>query len=180
MEQLFEIFPQADRGFILIGDKVEDLHPAVIRHRKAEASKEVQISKTVARKVYNEKQAILSQNAMEDDPFSGGLSLLNFRILSMIVAPLVYRDEVFGFIHLDTQDRAKKFTPDDLNLLAGLAANAAIFLKNLKLFETVAKEAEKRASLERYFSPELAKQVTSGEIDLKLGGDMRSGTVFFS
>src|SRR5581483_8461110 len=48
------------------------------------------------------------------------------------------------------------------------------------LFETVAKEAEKRASLERYFSPELAKQVTSGEIDLKLGGDNKSGTVFFS
>jgi adenylate cyclase len=180
MEQLFEIFPQADRGFILIGDVVDNLNPAVVRHRKAEASKEVQISRTVARKVYNEKQAILSQNAMEDDRFSGGLSLLNFRILSMIVAPLLYRDEVYGFIHLDTQDRAKKFTPDDLNLLAGLAANAAIFLKNLRLFDSVAKEAAKRASLERYFSPELAKQVTSGEIDIKLGGDNKSGTVFFS
>src|SRR5262249_1435738 len=34
MEQLFEIFPQADRGFILIGDVVDNLHPAVVRHRK--------------------------------------------------------------------------------------------------------------------------------------------------
>src|SRR5205814_8383905 len=33
MDKLFEIFPQADRGFILIGDQVEDLHPAVVRHR---------------------------------------------------------------------------------------------------------------------------------------------------
>ncbi|MBI3725950.1 adenylate/guanylate cyclase domain-containing protein, partial [bacterium] len=38
----------------------------------------------------------------------------------------------------------------------------------------------KRASLERYFSPEVAKRVASGEIDLKLGGGVKSGTVFFS
>ena len=180
MEYLFEIFPQADRGFILIGDSVDKLEPAVVRHRKQATSNEVQISRTIARKVYGEKQAILSQNAMEDDRFSGGLSILNFRILSMMVAPLLYREEVFGFIHLDTQDRVKKFTPDDLNLLAGLAVNAAIFLKNLKLFENVAKEERARATLERYFSPEVAKKLVSNELDLKLGGDIKAGTVFFS
>ncbi|MEZ0229900.1 MAG: adenylate/guanylate cyclase domain-containing protein, partial [Planctomycetota bacterium] len=180
MDKLFEIFPQADRGFIIVGESVENLQPAVVRNKKSGSTDEVQISRTIARKVYGEKQAILSQNAMEDDRFSGGLSILNFRILSMMVAPLLYRNEVFGFIHLDTQDRVKKFTPDDLNLLAGIASNAAIFLKNLNLFDEIKKETEARANLQRYFSPELAKKMVSGEIDLKLGGQLANGTVFFS
>lgn len=180
MDKLFEIFPQADRGFIIIGGNVDNLQPAVVRNKKSQGQAEVQISRTIARKVYDEKQAILSQNAMEDDRFSGGLSILNFRILSMMVAPLLYRNEVFGFIHLDTQDRVKKFTPDDLNLLAGISSNAAIFLKNLNLFDEIKKETEARANLQRYFSPELAKKMVSGEIDLKLGGALANGTVFFS
>jgi adenylate cyclase len=175
LDKLFSVFPQADRGFILLGNSVEELKPVAVRNRNKEGGKkdDVQISRTIARKVCSEKQAIISQNAMEDDRFSGGMSILNFRILSMACAPLLFRDEVFGLIQVDTQDRAKKFTPDDLNLLAGIAALAAIFLKNRK-------EAEARQNLMRYFSPTVANDVANGKIDLKLGGDTKVGTVFFS
>lgn len=175
LEKLFTVFPQADRGFILLGDSVEELEPVAVRNRGdgGNDKDQVQISRTIARKVCSEKQAILSQNAMEDDRFSGGMSILNFRILSMACAPLLFRDEVFGLIQVDTQDRTKKFIPDDINLLAGIAALAAIFLKNRK-------EAEARQNLMRYFSPTVANDVASGKIDLKLGGDTKTGTVFFS
>lgn len=179
MDELFAVFPQADRGFILTGSSVDDLKPVVVRHRR-DGKAEVQISRTIARKILDGRQAILSQNAMEDDRFSGGMSILNFRILSMAAAPMLFRDEVFGLVHLDTQDRTRKFTPDDLNLMAGIAAQAGTFIKNLKLNEAARKEAEARANLERYFSPVVANRVASGEIDLKLGGDMKEGTVFFS
>lgn len=178
LEKLLGVFPQADRGFVLVGDTVEDLKPMAVRTRSDDAG-DAQMSKTIARLVMEKKQAILSQNAMEDDRFSGGMSIVNLRILSMACAPLLYRDEVFGLIELDTQSRSK-FTHDDLNLLTGIAVQAAVFVKNLRLFESVAREAEARANLERYFSPALAAQVSSGEIDLKLGGDMKTGTVFFS
>lgn len=178
LDKMLEVFPHADRGFVLIGDTVEELQAKAVRTRDEQVG-EPQISKTIARLVMEKKQAILSQNAQEDDRFSGGMSIVNLRILSIACAPLLYRDEVFGLIQLDTQSRSK-FTKDDLNLMAGLAAQAAIFVKNLRLFKHVAKEAEARSNLERYFSPALAAQVTSGEIDLKLGGDMKTGTVFFS
>ena len=181
MDELFAVFPQADRGFVLVGSTVEELTPIVVRNRNAGAGKEeVQLSRTIAGKILREKQAILSQNAMEDDRFSGGMSILNFRILSMAASPILYRDEVFGLIQIDTQDRARKFTPDDLNLLAGISAQAATFIKNLKLFEEREAQENARKNLERYFSPGLAQKVASGEIDLKLGGETKSGTVFFS
>jgi adenylate cyclase len=178
LDKLLDTFPQADRGFVLVGDTVEELQAIAVRVREQQ-DEEAQISKTIARLVMEKKQAILSQNAMEDDRFSGGMSIVNLRILSIACAPLLYRDEVFGLIQLDTQSRSK-FTHDDLNLMAGLAVQAAIFVKNLRLFKHVAEEAEARSNLERYFSPALAAQVASGEIDLKLGGDMKEGTVFFS
>lgn len=178
LDKLFGVFPQADRGFILVGGAVEELQPMAVRTRNGDDGN-VQISKTIARTVVEGKQAILSQNAMEDDRFSGGMSIVNLRILSMACAPLLFRDEVYGLIQLDTQNR-NKFNADDLNLLAGIAAQAAVFVKNLRLFESVAKEAEARSNLERYFSPALADQVASGQIDLKLGGDVKTGTVFFS
>ena len=181
MDELFAVFPQADRGFVLVGSTVEELTPIVVRNRNATAGKDdVQLSRTIAGKILTEKQAILSQNAMEDDRFSGGMSILNFRILSMAASPILFRDEVFGLIQIDTQDRARKFTPDDLNLLAGISAQAATFIKNLKLFEEREAQEKARQNLQRYFSPGLAEKVASGEIDLKLGGETKSGTVFFS
>jgi serine phosphatase RsbU (regulator of sigma subunit) len=54
-------------------------------------------------------------------------------------APLLSRStgKAFGVIQLDTQDRAKKFTADDLKLLLAVAGQAAIALENAKLHETL-------------------------------------------
>jgi len=185
MTKLFEAFPQCGRGFILLGDSIDDLKPAVIKTRDpADAEEDIPISRSIAGKVYGEKQAILSQNAMEDDRFvnegGGGLSILNFQILSMMCAPLLFQDQPLGLVQLDTKDRVHKFTPDDLKLLTGISAQAAIFVKNMRLFDMVEKEASARTNMQRYFSPDLAEKVMAGEIDLKPGGDMKTGTVFFS
>lgn len=179
IDNLFEIYPQADRGFIMMGDSFSTLEPRKIKHRSGDAG-EVQISKTIARRVFENKRSILSSNAMEDSRFSGGMSILNFRILSMMCAPLIFQDEVFGIIHIDTMDRAKKFTPDDLNLLTGIAAQAATFVKNVNLVDQIQKDTEALTNLQRFFNPELASQIINQEIDLKPGGSLRTGTVFFS
>lgn len=179
IDNLFEIYPQADRGFIMMGNSFQTLEPHKIKHRSGDAG-EVQISKTIARRVFENKRSILSSNAMEDSRFSGGMSILNFRILSMMCAPLIFQDEVFGIIHIDTMDRAKKFTPDDLNLLTGIAAQAATFVKNVNLVAQIQKDTEALTNLQRYFNPELATKIIKGEIDIKPGGNKCTGTVFFS
>jgi serine phosphatase RsbU (regulator of sigma subunit) len=147
MDKLFEVFPQAGRGFILVGPAVASLEPAIVRHRDAIAkTEEISISRTIATKVFEEKHAILSADASQD--FGGAQSIASFEIRSLMVAPLVVRGEVLGFIQLDTKKIAKKFTPDDLNLLLGIASSAAIFLKNLKLFEDVAREVKEREAIQ--------------------------------
>ena len=67
-------------------------------------------------------------------------SIADFRIRSVMCAPLWSKtpdnkDKAFGVIQLDTQDRSKKFTQDDLNLLVGIARQASIALENAKFHE---------------------------------------------
>ena len=58
---LFEIFPQAERGFVLLKDPATGaLLPQIIRSRTGPAG-ELKISKTVLNRVMNGGQAILSQ-----------------------------------------------------------------------------------------------------------------------
>ncbi len=61
-------------------------------------------------------------------------SVVDFRIRSVMCVPLCGANgKAFGVIQLDTQDRSKKFTQDDLKLLCGVANQAAIALENARL-----------------------------------------------
>ncbi|MEZ0226987.1 MAG: SpoIIE family protein phosphatase [Planctomycetota bacterium] len=145
IEKLFLVFPHAEHGYVLVGSAVEQLQPALVRHRKDVAAKVPKLSRTIARKVFEQRRALICQNAAKDARFAHAQSILSLDLSSFMVAPLLYRDEVFGFIQLDSK---RHFEKDDLNLLAGLAANAAMFLKNLRLFERVAKEVKEREEIQ--------------------------------
>ena len=145
LETLFAVFPQAERGQVLLGPSVDRLHPALVRDKRNPGERtRAAISRTVARKVFEQKKAILCHDVGGDARFATARSLVDFSVTAFMVAPLLYREEVYGFIQLEAQ---RHFAPDDLNLLAGLAASAALFLKNLELFESVAREVKEREAI---------------------------------
>lgn len=146
VDKLFEVFPHAEHGYVLVGPTFEQLQPALVRHRKGGVPvKGPAISRTIARKVFEQRRALLCQNASKDARFANAQSILELDLSSFMVAPLIYRDEVFGFIQLDSK---RRFEKDDLNLLAGLASSAATFMKNLRLFDRVAKEVKEREEIQ--------------------------------
>jgi serine phosphatase RsbU (regulator of sigma subunit) len=76
--------------------------------------------------------------------------------------PLWSQDgKAFGVIQLDTQDRSKKFTQDDLKFLMGVASQASIALENAKFH----KDQIARERLQRDL--ELAREVQRGFLPLK-------------
>src|SRR5207253_9533220 len=64
-------------------------------------------------------------------------SISDFRIRSVMCAPLwtPKDNKAFGVIQLDTQDRSKKFTGEDLNFLMAVANQASMALENSRLVE---------------------------------------------
>jgi serine phosphatase RsbU (regulator of sigma subunit) len=72
-------------------------------------------------------------------------------------APLTRADgKPFGVIQLDTQDRSKKFTKEDLALLCGVANQASIALENARLIDDAVKQESVRKDLD------LAHKVQAG------------------
>jgi len=183
MDAIFEVFSQIDRGFMMLEDpETGEMIPEVIRKRGAEEGEQIKlsVSKTIIETAFKEKKSILSSDAMDDDRFTDGMSIVNFQIRSMMCSPLFVGDEKLGVIHVDTMDQTKRFTPDDLSLLQGIGRQAAISIKNANLVEAIEEETQRRNNLQRFLSPDFAERVLTGEIDLKLGGDEKFGTVFFS
>jgi serine phosphatase RsbU (regulator of sigma subunit) len=137
VEILFQLFKQADRGFIILQDEgTKRLIPKVIKAQRTNDETTAQFSRSIVRKCLEAVQALLSDDASHDSRFAMSQSIADFRIRSVMCAPLVTRDgKAFGVIQLDTQDRSKKFTEDDLKLLMGVADQASAALENAKLHE---------------------------------------------
>jgi serine phosphatase RsbU (regulator of sigma subunit) len=137
VEILFQLFKQADRGFIILQDEgTKRLIPKVIKARRTNDETTAQFSRSIVRKSLEAVQALLSDDASHDSRFAMSQSIADFRIRSVMCAPLVTQDgKAFGVIQLDTQDRSKKFTQEDLELLMGVADQASAALENAKLHE---------------------------------------------
>src|SRR5947208_4433107 len=141
-DSLFNLFRQADRCFIILSEADgERLLPRVVKTRRPTDEGTARFSKSIVRKCLEEGKAFLSDDASRDDRIQLSQSVVDFRIRSVMCAPLTRADGVpFGVIQLDTQDRSKKFTQEDLKLLCGVGNQASIALENARLLDDAVKQ----------------------------------------
>lgn len=148
LESLFVIFVQADRGLIVLQDEQGNLISRWTKARHEEDERTIRLSRTVVRQVMSSRQAILSADAATDQRFDMSQSVSDFRIRSMICAPLIdSKGEAFGVLQIDTLDRKKRFQPGDLEVLASVAAQASTAIENAKLHESILKQRDMERDL---------------------------------
>ena len=177
LEMAFQFLP-ADRGVIMMQDNGTLVPKALkTRGRKAE---EIIISHTIIDTVVRQREAVLSSDARVDSRFGTAQSVIIQGIRSAMCVPIVHKDSLYGILHLDTQDTTGAFTEKDLQLLSGIANQAAVSLENAFLARKLEDEAASRAKLQRFLSPSLVEQVLTGQLALKPGGELRECTVLFS
>jgi serine phosphatase RsbU (regulator of sigma subunit) len=139
LNRLFEVFPKIERAFImLVDEKGEQLIPKAVKRRRENDKAELTVSRTILHEVMTKRHAVLSRDAMEDKRFKSGHSVANFGIRAMIAAPLVWRAETMGIVYLDSLALAT-FSQADLELLTGIAGQAAAALGNARLHEELLK-----------------------------------------
>ncbi|MBM3998272.1 MAG: FHA domain-containing protein [Planctomycetes bacterium] len=157
LECLFRIFVQADRGFIVLKGPRGELVPRYMKTRRENSRESARISRTIVNEVLKAKEAILSADAASDNRFELSQSIADFRIRSMMCAPLLdIEGEPLGVIQIDTLDQRKRFEADDLEILAAIAAQAGIAINNAQLHE----QALRRRAVERDLA--IAHQVQIG------------------
>lgn len=138
LDGLFKIFVQADRGFIVLREPDGSLQPRCVKARRADQEETVRISRTILREIMNRKEAIISLDATSDERFEMSQSVADFRIRSMIVAPLLNTEgDAIGAIQIDTLQQRNRFEEKDLEVLVAVANQAAITIENAQLHEQV-------------------------------------------
>lgn len=155
---LFNIFPQAEQGFVLLKDpETNRLRVKASRTRSETETEMVAVSMTVVRHALQTRESILSRNVLDDSRFKKSTALSKMRITSMMCVPLLNQDdEGLGVIQIVTRDDARSFSEEDLDLLSSLASQASLAIENARLHE----EDVHRRELERDL--EFATQVQLG------------------
>lgn len=157
LESLFKVFPQADRGFVLLSNEDGTLVPKAVRHRRADSDEQVRVSRTIINQVLRQKEAILSADAATDTRFDMAQSIADFRIRSMMCVPIFNKDgDPLGVIQLDTQDQMQKFEQEDLDVLTSVASQVVFLIENAKLHETVLEKQKTEQDIQ------FAKKVQQG------------------
>lgn len=154
LDSLFRVFLQADRGFIVLKDDSGALHPRYVKTRRPDQAEMVRVSRTILKQVMQQKEAIISLDAGSDERFQMSQSIADFRIRSMIVAPLLNAEgEALGAIQIDTIQHKGRFEPKDLEVLAAVANQAGLAIENAQLHEQMVQQRLVEQDLE------LARQV---------------------
>ena len=168
-----------DRVAILLSEDGKELTPKIARDKRGSAQPRA-VPQSIARKVVEDKVAILSDNAGEDTRF-GGQSILMQQIRSAICCPLVgSEDRVLGVLYVDNVTTTHRFSEPDLEYLIAFAGIAAAGIENQQFAQRIQREMLARENLTRYFAPQVAERIASSPEAARLGGDKRPVAVLFS
>ena len=150
LDSLFKIFVQADRGFVVMRPKPDGpLVPVAVKNRREGDEQRMRISRTIVEEAMKSRKAILSADAASDERFGMAQSIADFSIRSMICAPMIGADgEPLGVIQIDTLNQKSRFTDEDLEVLAGVASQAAVSIDNAKMHEQVVAQQALQRDLE--------------------------------
>ncbi len=176
----------ADRGVVLLYDEEETgeaertLKPRCVRTRSGRNEEEIVLSSTIVNEVLRDKAAVLSSDASMDARFKGAHSVIMQGIRSSMAVPLLYKDEVFGILVMDSQVATGAFTEKDLQLLQSVANQAAIAIQNSLYAKRLEREAVTRERFRRLLSPAIADLVLSGKVEVKKSGELRETTILFA
>ncbi len=172
-------FVRADRGVIFLKGNDGQIVPSATLRRDGTDSP-IPVSSTIMSHVIKERATVLTHDAAMDFAASKGKSMILNRISSAIVAPLLHNDEILGVLWLDSETLAQ-FQPKDMEIVTAIAAQAAMFIEINILGKKIEQEIVNRERFSRLLSPNVAERVLSGELEVKLGGQLvQECTVFNS
>ncbi len=137
LDIIFPLF-DADRGYIMFVEKESgELRLVAQKKRRggAEDKSEVAFSRTIARRVLEREESVITSNAPEDRRFSRKESILDGHIKSAMCVPIRGRKEKLGVIYVDHRGEAGHFSDDHLQLLTMVANSAGIAIENIRLYE---------------------------------------------
>jgi adenylate cyclase len=160
MDLIFMVI-DADYGFLILIDEESggDFIPVVVKLKDDKMKGKIRASRTLCKKVIDDRVALLTSNAMADARFSPTESLVKQKIRSAMCVPLWQKEKIIGAIQLDSTKLGNQFNQDDLELLKAIGCQMSMVLEQANLNKKIREEEELRSRLERYHSPQVVNMI---------------------
>jgi serine phosphatase RsbU (regulator of sigma subunit) len=147
LDHLFRLFPQADRGMVLL----EEHGHLVVRAQRARGSPEptdFPYSRTLVKKALDEGVGILSEDVGGDERFVSTATLIRLNLRSLLCVPLLGPDKRrLGVLQLDSSRPGMAFHSEDLELLTTVGLQVSVVLENVALHAQHLREERLRQEL---------------------------------
>jgi serine phosphatase RsbU (regulator of sigma subunit) len=131
LEHLLKLFPQADRGMVLLCER-EQLVVRAQRTRFHYASGgDYPYSRTLVRRALDEGVGLLSEDVAADRNLVPSQTLVSLNLRSFLCVPMIgWENKRLGLIQLDCLRQGPSFHKEDLELLTAIGLQVAVVLQN--------------------------------------------------
>jgi sigma-B regulation protein RsbU (phosphoserine phosphatase) len=147
LDQLMRLFPQADRGLVVLGDPNRPTLQEV-RERRANESGNFRYSRTLIQEALDKGVAIFSEDMGTSPPVDVSESIRSLNLRSVLCVPLICQDgRRLGIIQLDRSRPDNGFRLEDLHLLTTVGLQVAVVLENAALHAELLREERLRQEL---------------------------------
>jgi adenylate cyclase len=171
-----------ERAFILLLDQeTGDIVPHVARSRSGEVVSHASLSRTIVRRVIEERIAILAGDVRLESKFAALQSVQDAQIRSFMCTPLWNQSRVIGVLYVDNPHTAQ-LTAADLDVLQALSSYAAVAIEQARLTEQILQETRRREALQRYHPAAVVERILAKGIgaDAPFMAEERDVTVLFA
>ena len=134
LEHLLRLFPQADRGMVLLGEADRLKVRAQRSRHKNETQGDYPYSRTIVRRALEEGVGLLSEDVADDANLVLSATMISLNLRSFLCVPLLgWENRRLGVIQLDCLRPGHAFNANDLELLTALAIQVSTVLENAAL-----------------------------------------------
>jgi adenylate cyclase len=180
VEFTFQVMNVDRVSILLLEAATGELVPRISKGRTAQSSASKHVPQSIARKVVDDRVAILSDNTAADERFKGK-SILIQSVRSAMCTPLMGTVQtVLGILYVDNLTATHSFSDDDLKFLIAFGSLAAVAIENSQRSEQMRREALVLSNFQRYFSPNIAQVIAQQQDAGRLPSEKRPVVLFFS
>jgi adenylate cyclase len=171
----------ADCCAALLAEQGQDPQPVSIRFRDADSnpSQPRSISRTAVRTAIDKRLMLSSQDVVGDAALQVSRVTIMQGIRSLVCAPLVGREGVYGALYVDRRGVPEPFTELDTQLLAAVASQAATAVEAARAHERMKRETLARELYKRFMPEHLITELLDCPEKFHLGGINRRISVLF-
>jgi phosphoserine phosphatase RsbU/P len=170
LEHLMRLFPQADRGMVLLCEGERLRVRAQHSRHKSDTQGDYPYSRTIVRRALDEGVGLLSVDVTDDPKLQLSATMISLHLRSFLCVPLLgWEHRRLGVIQLDCLRPDHAFSADDLELLATLAIQVSTVLENATLHAERLREERLRQELR--LARDIQQSFLPAEFELFADGD---------